>query len=337
MEKQRQARLNDSEKDKIDMTDVSIIVPIYNSGAYLGKCLDSLAAQSYKDIEVLLVDDGSSDSSQQICREYCLKFPCFHYYYKDNGGLSDARNYGIERAAGKKLAFVDSDDYVDRDFILKLRNAAEETQAQIVCGGYYLEKNGERRTVTYPTSGVISPLKLWSSILSTEDIGNYIAYKLYAAELFEEVRFPFGKKYEDIFTFYRLADQCSRIAVVSEPLYHYIYRNSSLSHNYGRDNARDLMEACAQLCGYIRKKHPALKEQAELYLFLEHIYNLNALSKSGVYPGGEEWTASRKYICRHWKQVGEAEGKYRLSAWLIRLIPGIYSRLLHQKQKRMGT
>ena len=106
------------------MPEVSVIVPIYNSEDYLEACLDSLVVQSFRDLEILLIDDGSQDASREICMEYCARFPAFRYFRKGNGGLSDARHFGIAKAKGRWLAFVDSDDYVERDFIRMLYAAA---------------------------------------------------------------------------------------------------------------------------------------------------------------------------------------------------------------------
>lgn len=123
------------------MPEVSVIVPIYNSEDYLEACLDSLVAQSFPDLEIILIDDGSRDASREICMEYCARFPAFRYFRKENGGLSDARNFGIAKAKGRWLAFVDSDDYVERDFIRMLYIAAAKEGVSLACCGYYEERD----------------------------------------------------------------------------------------------------------------------------------------------------------------------------------------------------
>ncbi len=318
------------------MPEVSVIVPIYNSEDYLETCLHSLAVQSFPDFEVILTDDGSRDAGREICMEYCARFPAFRYFRKENGGLSDARNFGITKAKGRWLAFVDSDDYVERNFIRMLYTAAAKEGVSLVCCGYYEERENGRKKIGYPVSGRIEGREFFESILSGEEIGNFICNKLFAAELFEGIEFPRGKRYEDMRTLYKLADRCKGMAVVREPLYHYVYRRTSLSHGYGEENGRELMEACKELCGYICGKYPDLDRQCDRYLFLEHVYNLNTLSKAGIFPGTEVWDASAKYLRMHREQRGYLDTRHRLSAELLMRVPGIYSRLLYWKH-RMQT
>ena len=123
-------------------TQVSIIVPVYNVEPYLRQCLDSVLGQTFKNFEVLLVNDGSSDSSGDICREYVEKDSRFHYFEKENGGLSDARNYGIERAQGEYLTFIDSDDFVNEKHLENLFLASRLTNADITIGGFSRFENG---------------------------------------------------------------------------------------------------------------------------------------------------------------------------------------------------
>ncbi len=315
------------------MPEVSVIVPIYNSESYLRVCLDSLTSQDFPDLEVVLVDDGSRDSSPAICMEYCAGFPFFHYYRKENGGLADARNYGIAKAKGRWLAFVDSDDYVERNFIHRLHAAAAAGGAKMACCGYYEERESERTRIAYPRSGQIGGKEFFRSILDGEEIGNFICNKIFAAELFEGIAFPKGKRYEDMRTLYKLADRCDRIGVLNEALYHYIYRKGSLAHGYGTGNAKELIEACEELCGYIRRKYPSLSGECDRYLFQEHIYNLNALSKAGIFPGETVWNASLAYLAKNREQIKKLEPKYRLSACLLMKSPKLYSRILCQKER----
>ena len=315
------------------MPEVSVIVPIYNSESYLRVCLDSLTSQDFPDLEVVLVDDGSRDSSPAICMEYCAGFPFFHYYRKENGGLADALNYGIAKAKGRWLAFVDSDDYVERNFIRRLHAAAAAGGAKMACCGYYEERGRNRQRVAYSSSGQIEGRKLFESILSGEEIGNFVCNKIFDAGLFNGIEFPRGRRYEDIRTFYKLADRCENVAVLDEPLYHYVYRKSSLAHGYGTGNAKELMDACGELCRYIREKYPSLSKECDRYLFLEHIYNLNTLSKAGVFPGEDVWNVSLKYLEENRAQVKNLSSKYKLSACLLMGIPKIYSRILYQKER----
>ena len=132
----------------MDNPKVSIIIPVYNVEKYLKKCLDSVVNQTLKDIEIIVVNDGSPDNSQKIIDEYAKKYSQIASYTKENGGLSDARNYGIKKSKGKYLAFIDSDDFIDHDMIKKMYNkAVKENLDIVVCNSVEVYENGLKREI----------------------------------------------------------------------------------------------------------------------------------------------------------------------------------------------
>ena len=312
--------------------EISVIVPIYNSEKYLKACLDSLAVQTMENLEVLLIDDGSVDSSRQICEMYCERYSCFHYYYKENGGLSDARNFGLERLRGKYIAFVDSDDYVEPDFLQAMWEQAKKDEVQIVCCGYFREQR-DRKAIGCPTAGRISGGDFWSNILEGEEIGNFMCNKLFEAELFSAIRFPYGKKYEDMRTLYKTVGRASGISIVPLPLYHYVLREQSITGSFSRDSAKELLAAGDEVYQYVMEAYPELEKQCRRYRQSQRIIAVNALSKAGIFCGDDLWDESRDYILTHWKDLKGIQKKFLLSAWMIRLVPALYGRLQFERKR----
>ena len=191
---------------------ISVIVPIYNVENYLRQCLDSVLGQTFKNFEVLLVNDGSSDSSGDICREYVEKDSRFHYFEKENGGLSDARNYGIERAQGEYLTFIDSDDFVNEKHLENLFLASRLTNADITIGGFSRFENGtfwlyqdyfsSDSLVSFTSAQAIQHL---DSMFDVPFLNfSIVCGKLFKRDLFKELRFQYGKYAEDQFIIWRL-------------------------------------------------------------------------------------------------------------------------------------
>lgn len=310
---------------------ISVIVPVYNSREYLTACLDSLASQTMGDAQILLIDDGSTDDSPRICGEYCRRHAHFFAYRKPNGGLSDARNYGLTKASGRYIAFVDSDDYVEPDFLESLWRKAQEG-AQIVCCGYFREE-GTCSKLHYPSDGRISLTEFWTSILEGEEIGNFMCNKLFEARLFEQIRFPKGKKYEDMRTLYRLADRAEHISVCTKPLYHYVSRKRSITASFNQDSAGQLLEAGEEIACYVQGHYPQLADACEGYRLRQRIIVANALFKAGFSSGDALQKKCRGYLMKHWDSRKMLSGKFLVSAWLLRLFPGIYGRLLRERKR----
>ena len=207
---------------------LSVIVPIYNVEEYLERCLESLISQTYQDFHVLLVNDGSLDGSREIALKYVQAFPNrFTLLDKKNGGLSDARNYGIEHASGDYLAFIDSDDYVDSSMFAEMIELAEQEDADIVaCDMLYEYEDGSSK---YSSAGefLIGNAK---EDLSLIDINNSACNKLFRSNLFRNIRFPVGKLYEDLFIVPILIFRANKVVRVDKAFYHYLQRSGSIVH-----------------------------------------------------------------------------------------------------------
>ena len=229
---------------------ISVIVPIFNVENYLGKCIQSICAQTYRNIEIILVDDGSTDRSGKICDEYAGKDPRIRVIHKPNGGLSDARNAGIEVAVGKWFSFIDSDDFISQDTIEKLYQAAISNHCQIsVCNMVRIFEDGETQPFYNPvqTTTVLDKAKRFDTLNQPS-----VCNKLFDATLFEGVRFPKGKFYEDTFVYHILANRSSRIVLTGHDGYLYLSRRESiLGQPRYTDRYFDMIEAVYERVTYL--------------------------------------------------------------------------------------
>jgi len=226
------------------MPEVSVVAAVYNVEKYLPKCIESLLAQTYRDFELILVNDGSRDSSPLICRQYAEKDSRILVIDQENGGLSAARNTGIAAAKGKYIQFIDSDDYVEPDLLERCVNKLEETDADMVVFDFrqaYLDGTGEVIRSPFDEERIYC-LAEHPELLT--DLKNAAWNKMYRTALFTEtgIRYPMRKYYEDLGTTYRLIARCRRIAFLHEPLYNYLQdRPGNITHSFNR-SVYDIMD-----------------------------------------------------------------------------------------------
>ena len=211
-----------SEKRAENSPEISIIVPVYKVERYLNECIDSILAQTFTDFELILVDDGSPDGCPALCDAAAAKDSRIRVIHKPNGGVSSARNAGLDAVRGNWIGFVDSDDSIDPSYYEKLHRAAVQSGAEIAIGDIlYFEADGslsgyqEKALRTEVISGdeAIHRMRLTPFI--------HLTTRLHRRELFDTLRFPVGKNYEDAFTTPLILEQVTKAACVGEPLYHY--------------------------------------------------------------------------------------------------------------------
>ena len=231
---------------------ISIVVPIYNVEKYLEKCLDSILAQDYFDYEVLLINDGSKDNSEEICLRYASKHQNFSYYKKENGGLSDARNYALPFTKGEYICFIDSDDYIRKDYLSKLYEKAQEDNSDIVICDYY--DKYEDKEILRKGKANINDNEIKDYLLSPPNAWN----KLYKKELFinNNIEYAKGLYYEDLATTPLLLLNAKKISYVEEALYYYIQRSGSIMNQveYNPKND-DIFEVLNIITNYYKKHH----------------------------------------------------------------------------------
>lgn len=266
--------------------DISVIIPIYNVEKYLEKCLDSVVANfgCGIDFEVILVNDGSTDKSADIANRYIEKYSNFVMYSKSNGGLSDARNYGLKRSKGNHIFFLDSDDWIQEDALIKMFSFLRSYNCDMVqCGNIYV----------YPKSNV-SSLEFWpqncsDKVLNTEEamsklienviLKNFAWGKLYKREIVDGIEFPVGKYFEDSYWQHQVIHKAKRIGLIASPLYFYRQRKSSISGRFSAKNI-DLLKGLESRIDFLENHYPELrnKQIAQLACVLTAQYCLSRFS-----------------------------------------------------------
>lgn len=257
---------------------ISVIIPVYNVAECLENCINSILAQSYNNLEILIIDDGSNDGSEKICDLYINKDPRITVYHKENGGLSDARNYGIERAHGSFLAFIDSDDAIHRDFFLELMNEQEKSHADIVSGEmvyfYNIDDLHKLLNIEHHNKKIQSftrdeAIKEYFAPKGKRLIHHGLCMKIYKSELFKDLRFEIGKLHEDLYITYKLINIAEKYVCVDIPYYFYFQRDDSICHRYTSKNFFDEIEAYNRIYQCFRHDQ---KIENELNFFISEEY-----------------------------------------------------------------
>lgn len=218
---------------------ISVIVPVYMVEDYLTQCVESIRNQTYQNLEIILVDDGSPDSCGSICDSFARHDQRIKVFHKQNGGLSDARNYGIARATGAYLAFVDSDDWLEPDMYEELVHIAEDTGADIIICGYYDEYQKRRSKIGRIDNSFCNTNELVKKLICM-GVNNGVWNKLYRKNCFNDTLFPKGRVFEDISIMYKIFLKVNRVSCITKPLYHYRReRNHAISQTYSMANLID--------------------------------------------------------------------------------------------------
>lgn len=259
---------------------ISIVVPVYNISGYIEKCISSLSGQTYKNIEIVLVDDGSTDNSGDICEVYAKKDGRVKVIHKKNGGLSDARNKGIGNATGEYISLVDGDDYVDKDYIEKQYKTLKKYDADMVITSHkviYPKKTIDESTGKEYTDNSEGILK---RILYDDGVDLSAWGKLYKKSLFDNIEYPRGRLFEDSATTYKLVDTSNTIAVNSVPTYNYMMRSDSIVNETFSESKMDLIISTEEMTDYIRKKYPELNAGCDRRMMYAYLSTLSQLAKS---------------------------------------------------------
>ncbi|MFC7347419.1 glycosyltransferase family 2 protein [Chryseobacterium zhengzhouense] len=223
---------------------VSVIVPVYNVENYLPKCLDSLLSQTLQNIEILVVDDGSTDRSAEIIRQYSEKYPAkIKAFTKENGGLSDARNFGIERACGDFFGFVDSDDYVSETMFEEMLSLAERHDAEmVICNIQKVDEHGSITQKLTQIPNMPEKIDLESNFSVFSDLSYFACNKLFRKELFTKKRFKKGVHFEDIQLIPQLLLECKTLAQTQKFHYQYLERTDSITKTHN-ERGLDILKA----------------------------------------------------------------------------------------------
>ena len=255
---------------------ITVIVPVYNVEHYLDKCLDSVIKQTYKNIEIIVVNDGSTDNSGEICQEYAQKDNRIVYIEKENGGLSDARNAGLDQMTGSYVTFVDSDDWIEQDYVETLYQKITEYQADIAIGNYY-SFDEERSVFLFHILGdsyyekAHDNVSIFENLYENQEMRSFALIsawgKLYKARLFEQLRFDIGKLGEDGYLNQKVYLLSEKVIYLNKGLYAYRIRKGSLSRIWTEKWMHALVDAMSERItllanmGYPLEKHLAIYRQ----------------------------------------------------------------------------
>jgi len=259
---------------------VSIIVPIYKVEPYLRRCLDSIVNQTYTNLEIILVDDGSPDGCPQICDEYAARDKRIVVIHKGNGGLSDARNAGLDICKGEYISFVDSDDWVDETYIETLLDLSIKENADISIGNHsFAYENGSIKTISFESKSYLKSEAIKKIILHQTLPWGASWGKIYKRNIFFKYNFPIGKFHEDDYTSYKFIYEANKIACIDKTLYNYFQRNDSISKN---DTTYDFTEVRKeQLTFLLQNKEYELAELTAINLCWHYLNSYCAKKEDG--------------------------------------------------------
>lgn len=253
---------------------VSVIIPVYNVLPYLREALDSVVNQTYQNLEIIIVDDGSTDGSAAVCDEYG-KDPRVKVIHQENKGLSGARNTGLDLMTGSYVAFLDSDDAFYPEMIEKTLNRLLEAQADMVVCGYKVYKTTKRLDLSRP----IGNCSFEDEMLSAREVLNKfvegafdwtIWNKLYTCKLWDEIRFPEGYVFEDIRTMPIILEQCMNVAIMNDTLIYHRKRNGSITHTLSAKNLQDYIVAENWILDFVKQRTPEIISRTNGDCFIEN-------------------------------------------------------------------
>lgn len=287
---------------------VSVIIPVYNVEEYLEECLKSVSEQTYGNLEIILVDDGSTDRSGAICDQWCERDLRFCVIHKQNGGLSDARNTGIKEAHGELIVFVDSDDVIHRNMVKTLCEVMEATHCPVCCcgveqGTVFYEKESRKKIIPR----IYTADQALQAIISETDVFVTVWNKLYKREVIKDIWFPVNKCNEDEYWTYQIIGSVSKVATVGEKYYGYRYRENSIMNSRYTLRRLDLLEAREYRQNFFEEFFPDLVDIGKCDLRFECI---RAQQLSLLYLSKQEKKESReiiqKIVKRHPVKISES-------------------------------
>ena len=283
---------------------ISVIVPVYNVEQYLERCVDSIISQTYTNLEIILVNDGSTDNSGKLCDELAKKDERIRVIHKENGGLSDARNRGIDEAESDLVGFIDSDDYIDSDMYEVLLKNLNNTDADLsMCALYDVYNNTPEAQVTNKETWKLSSEQAIKMVMEAKILSVTAVNKLYRKSLFTDLKFEVGKIAEDAFIMIKLLDKCEKIVATNEKKYYYVHRENSITTQKFSTKFLNVIEAYEQNSNIISEKYPKLKDVAQTRMNWAYFYVLDRLLLDDNYNDKELENKLISYLKNYRKDI----------------------------------
>lgn len=281
---------------------ISVILPIYNVEQYLPRCMASIMRQSYTNIEIVMVDDGSDKPCADLCDEYSGKDPRINVYHKVNGGISDARNYGVKHASGEYITYIDPDDYVDNDYVEYLYSILCKYGTRMsICQHRVSYQNGSLKEYGADGDEMLSVPECIERMMYHDVIDTSAWAKLYHCSLFETVRYPKGKIFEDMAITYQLMMQCEGIGVGYESKYNYNFHNNSIVNGSFQHAKLDLLDMTDTMARDVIEAFPQLRSAVQRRQVYARLSTLNQMLNASDCE--EERNNIMEYIQCHRKEV----------------------------------
>lgn len=295
------------------MPEISVIVPVYNCEKYIEKCINSILNQTFKDLELILIDDGSSDKSGEICEEFKKKDSRVKVIHEKNSGVSIARNVGINIAKGKFIGFVDSDDYLSSDMYEFLYENLKNSGADIsVCGimNCFLKRlpNGDiKEEQTLQSSmckkGVLNGEQAFSEALKSRIFSVNPVNKLFLAKFLKNERFPANKTSEDAFLIPKILAKANRVVYDMAPKYFYVRHFGSITTSDFKESDWSVVEAYEEHLNVVKEKYPPLLEEAEFRYYWSYVYVLDKMIKSKGKVRKEDYNKAFGFIKKNFRNI----------------------------------
>ncbi len=304
---------------------ISVIVPIYNVEPYLDRCVRSIVEQTYTNLEIILVDDGSPDNCPAICDAWAEKDSRIKVIHKENGGLSDARNAGLVMASGELISFIDSDDWIEPTFYEKLWEVMQTSGAEIAaCATIFVAEDGEALRIRQAAPASMGKMEALRRLVMEDGVYQTVWNMLYRREVMDGIPFEKGKYNEDEFWTYRVLDRIERLATVSAPLYNYRQRGTSIIGTGYNIRRMDGLEARFRRMEYLQKYEELACLTRQQFTF-DCMWHLQCVLKN---LSGEEQQQAKETVLRllrqtpkvSWNQL-TANAKYKVWYGLFRVVP----------------
>ena len=306
---------------------ISLVIPVYNVENYFDKCMESVLAQTYENYEVILVDDGSTDNSGKMCDEYAEKDGRVTVYHKANGGLSDARNYGVERCKADLVSFIDSDDFVSNDYLEYLYGLKSRYNADIAVTHFLIvhdtEKEPAQLQETEETEERCFLTKEAMKDVCFGRISLAATAKLFPKDVLKKYPFPVGVFYEDAATVYKLIGDKETVAWGSKHIYYYLLRAGSITHRPFEEKHLFNLKAMDEMCAYMEEHFPEAIGHAHMRSVMAGLDLLNTTDvlKWGTHKK-DPFLLIRSHILRYYTDVvgsGEVGIKTKVYCMAVRM------------------
>lgn len=321
------------------MDKISVVVPVYNVRTYLEKAVYSIINQKYENLEIILVDDGSTDGSGEICNQLKAIDSRVVAYHKENGGLSSARNFGAKKATGNYIIFIDSDDYIHPEMISSLYDEIKKADADVsVCGIMNVYNTKEiPQCNNIHMHFVYNQKEFLKELLIGEKIPGSICNKLLKKEVVEKISFPEGKIYEDAFYHLELVKVAKTYVITTKPYYYYYHRSNSITTQKYNARKLDIIEVYTKYKKYIDVEYPDLKKEAFFRLSYGYFVVLDSMLLVDHYKELEHYQKVIRFLKKNafliFKNPIFRKGR-RIAALALKINVSLYRRLMLEDLKK---